>query len=373
MPTDEEDLQLFFIERAKTLRYFDKRLFLMNYANASLDFEPTFLDIGGETVFPVVDKLGKAGHNDVYNKVYRSSYMSGEKESFAINAFDGIGSKGFAVAIPDATNYQFPDRRTELVASSNSDTYSYNGAATAANKTATVTKTFEVFDLVDAVTKSDVCSFRNIMEDNNDVLVDLTKADASVLDDCGTDPADAGGEETGVTTKWRAPYNPFTPTSGTDTRIDGHNYRVNTRVKYDASAGNTNEASYNPKGFAPNYYAKGLAIAGVGDLPSWVKAFSVVKKESAGRVVCQGIGMYGLRQKEGLSSNAGKDTKELWFHSPDIESGIVSQDTLDDIAANPGNYKLQFESPLGFFSEVYNHNNESGTDVTVDLVTYARA
>jgi len=48
IPEDELTNQLMFIERAKAIRYFDKRLVLMNYSLAEREFEPIFTERNGE-------------------------------------------------------------------------------------------------------------------------------------------------------------------------------------------------------------------------------------------------------------------------------------------------------------------------------------
>jgi hypothetical protein len=366
IPDDEDVNQLFFIEKAKAIRYFDKRLVLMHYSNADKSMNGvTFDTIGGKEMFPIVQKIGKAGHNDPYNHTYYKHYQSGEKYGFAINGFDGAAEKGFALGITNFNNYQFPNRRQEMT--SDEELYSYDGAVTAANLTGTVSKTFEVFDLVDAVQKSDVDTFKNIMEDNNTVTAEASKGDTDVMFDSSVDPSTLGANYISVLDRWSAPYSPYRPTSQNDSTA-GHNYRVNTYVQ----DGN-NQESYNPKGYAPDYYAKGIALSGVTGLPDWVKAFNVVRTKKAGRVVCQGLGMYSLIEKNTSGFAAEKDRDKLWFFSQDIASGLVNNSVLDDINANPQNYSVQFVSPLGFFSEMYNNVYEGGADGSaVDMAVYAR-
>lgn len=366
IPDDEDVNQLFFIEKAKAIRYFDKRLVLMHYSNADKTMNGvTFDTIGGQEMFPIVQKIGKAGHNDPYNHTYYKHYQSGEKYGFAINGFDGVAGKGFALGVTNFNNYQFPNRRQEMT--SDEELYSYDGAVTAANLTGTVSKTFEVFDLVDAVQKSDVDTFKNIMEDDNIVFAEASKGNTDVMTDSSVDPATLGANYISVLNRWSAPYSPYRPTSQNDSTA-GHNYRVNTYVQ-DGS----NEESYNPKGYAPDYYAKGIALSGVSGLPDWVRAFSVARTKKAGRVVCQGLGMYSLKTTTSGFRIAEKDRDKLWFFSQDIASGLVNQSVLDDINANPSNYSVQFISPLGFFSEIYNNVNEDDADgLATDMAVYAR-
>jgi hypothetical protein len=70
-----------------------------------------------------------------------------------------------------------------------------------------------------------------------------------------------------------------------------------------------------------------------------------------------------------------KRTNKMFFFSPDFFSNIKSVDILNDIVSNPQNYKIQFVSPLGFFSEVFNFESDSSNprrDRVVDMISYAR-
>jgi hypothetical protein len=366
----EETTILGYIEKAKAIRYHDKRLVLMNIQTADRSDDGTFLDINGKKIFPIVEKLGKSGHNDPYNFTYKKNYTSGEKNSFAVNFFDGTGGKGFAFTDPALDNVQAPNRRTPVDA--DSQLYSYRGTVKAANITCvTVGQTFEVFDLEDAVQKEDVCSFKNIMTDSGIITTGKSTA-VGINDYCDPSPLQTGGSvfsaDLGLL--------PFTPTSQNDIDVTGHDYVVNTAV------GTTDvtmvplvdPTNITPLAYAPTYYTRGYALAGIDNIPSWVKAFSIVKSEIASRVVCQGLGMYSLTPGDlGLSTLGTKSLEKFWFHSPDIEQGLVSQAVLDDIAANPNDYSLQFVSPLGFFSEVYGFEEATlAKDRLIDMITYAR-
>jgi len=364
--SDTEDIQqLSYIERAKAIRYYDKKVVLMNYALADREMTATFLQRNGVEMFPVVEKLGKPGHNEAWFHSYKKGYMGGEEYGFAIQGFDGVAGRGFALGVPNFNSYRFPNRREEV--SGDSLTYSYNGTSTAANIDSTVTNVFEAFDLVDAVSKSDVCSFRNVSSDGG-------KTESVLKDDCPDDPSLAGGDRN-LFGKYIGPYKPYTPTGQNDSDVSGMNYRVNTRVKTNAVG---NQEDYNPKGFAPNYYSKGIALNGVDNLPDWVKAFSVVRTKRADRVVAQGLGMYSLNEADfNLVGNGGlgnKEVRKMWVSLPDVSAGVVNQSVIDDIKINPQNYKVQFVSPLGFFSELYNFERDQGNgrDRICDMISYAR-
>lgn len=365
--SDAEDVsQLSFIEKAKAIRYYDKKLVLMNYSTASRVMTADFLQRNGVEMFPVVDKLGISGHNDPYFHAYKKGYMGGEEYGFAIQGFDGVAGRGFALSVDNFNSYRFPNRREEV--SGDSDTYSYNGFSTAANINSSVTGVFEAFDLVGGVEKTDVDTFRNISSDGG-------KEEGPLKEDTNTDPAAFGGDRN-IFGKYIGPDSPYTPTGQNDSSVSGMNYRTNTRVKTGSS-----EEQYTPKGFAPNYYSKGIALNGVDNLPDWVKAFSVVRSKRADRVIAQGLGMYSLSQADfndiGNNSLASKDRKKMWISLPDVDKGVVNNSIIEDIKINPQNYSVQFVSPLGFYSELYNFERDQGffpgdRDRICDMITYAR-
>lgn len=356
--------QLSFIEKAKAIRYYDKKLVLMNYTLAERSMTADFLQRGGVEMFPVVQKLGKAGHNDPFNHAYNKGYMGGEEYGFGIQGYDGVAGKGFALGVPNFGSYQFPNRREEV--SGDSLTYSYNGTSTAANIDGLVTNVFEAFDLVDAVKKQDICTFKNVASDGG-------KFTSDVDFDCPSGYANFGGNING-TGIVEGPYSPYRPVNQNDGDVSGHDYRVNTAVRPNT----TSNSVYDPQGYAPNYYAKGIALNGVDNLPLWVKSFSVVRTERADRVVAQGVGVYKLNEADfnavGNAKVASKERNKFWFYSSDMFEGIVNQSVIDDMQVNPGNYKIQLVSPLGFFSELYNFERDQGADRDriCDMITYVR-
>lgn len=354
--TDNEDTQfLSEIEAAKTLRYFNRRLTFMNirYASRNIDGVQLITDGNGSAGFPIIEKLGKSGHDDPYNFAYYRSRMHGERTGWGLLCMDGNGEVSFVREFTQAEMadiYEMPNRRDPLSA----DTLAYSvtagkGAATAADVNNNTNYTHEVFDLTAAIQKNDNSTPKNIS---------------------------AHGSK-GITTASSIGYKPLRPVSGSDPDVTGHNFLVNTRAYQDGST----SAPYAPQGFGPNYYAQGAAIRGVnvGSLPSWVKSFAVVQTPPAGRIVCQGIGVYRMTEADrtligvGFSSGITKDKNRLVFFSSDIDRGIVSSDVINDINANPGRYTIQVVSPLGYFSEVYGGEIQAlGFDKGVDLVSYAR-
>ena len=340
---NEESYELSNIDKAKTIRYYDKRVVLMNYETSSKEVGATIKEYNGDKIFPILKDIGSKGFNDPVNHVYHKNYQSAEKYSFAVNFFDGSGGSGFAFEDNDLKNIQVPNRRDSM--SVNSSNLSIGNKPTAANVGSTITEVFEIFDHENATGKNTWDSKRNIS----------TKGQKN-----GTNAIDVG-------------YQPLRPTNKNDVKTD-HSYRINRFVEDSAVS-----RDYDPEGFELDYYTKGFAIGGVEDIPSWVKSFSVVRSDRADRVVCQGIGTYSMFEGDftawGSSATAGKDKNKFWFHSPDIYAGFVSQSVLTDIEQNPQNYSIQLVSPLGFFSEVYGFDNRvllPDRDRIIDMISYAR-
>lgn len=386
--------ELTYINAAKAIRYFSRRVALMNVTVASKESQLTFEKLNGKEMFPVIDNIGTIGFNDPYNFVYRKAYMHGERDSFAVSLYDGVGGKGFATKIPDGQDYLIPNRRETI--SAETALYSYGGTVRATSIDNSVQQTHEVFDLTNATYKTDEGSFKNIYHNRiashfigikknlgpSSVTWNFTETNAQI---------ETHGAEVYALVNVSPFYHPYTPVRQNDPDVSGHNYQVNVEVA--ANAGLSVLAGpplyptqpstrdfYNPKLFPPTYYSQGMALTGVDNFPSWAKAFSVVRTDSAKRVIAQGIGMWNMIPAEFnkvLPTNAKLTTKltdEFWFFSPDIENGIVSGKLIDDIIASPESYSLQFVSPLGFGSEVYSFDNHDlyGRDRNVDIIAYAR-
>lgn len=388
--TDETRI-LASIKTAGSIRYFDNRLIFGDVELPSREIDVTFKKLNGKEGFPVVQKISKEGYSDPYNHTYRKRYMSGERYGFAAVVFDGTGTSSYAKGSDFLNDYQFPNRRD--VASIETKNYSLDGTVTAATSNiTTVDQTHEVFDLVEAMAKSDHCSFKNIIEKGRIAGATGTKGTSSVTgvnQDCDQTDAEIEnyGADVSTLNQVSTAYHPFHPTAQNDSDVTGHNYVTNTkvskkRVKYSPFPGETGDvAQYRPVGFAPNYFATGMCIPGVENFPDWARAFSIVRTEAANRVVCQGIGYYkltkGVFKFVASDSLGGKEQNKLWFYSPDIEQGIVSSETINDIIDNPQNYKIQFVSPLGFFSEWYSAEDKLSLtnperDRCIDMISYVR-
>lgn len=372
---DQEDVEVTrAIRTAKAIRYYDRRLVLMNISYESPDFEPTLSNPQNKPNF-VIQDIGTDGHKDPWKSTYRKSYQRGERFSFGLVGYDGLGSPSFAFEPSDYSNVRFPNRRENTTNFPlNPQVENVNQPVTASDIDRNIEETFEVFDMSNAVRKTDVDTFKNILSLGG-------KFSGSVNDDSSTLGDDTSPESQGATQtfdgRWRGPYSPYRPTINNKASTDGHNYRVNTYVN--------SAQEYDPKGFAPSYKSLGVSIGSISNIPSWVKAVSVGRSKRAGRVVAQGIATYKITPHgsgffDEVLTNAQLDTKKsrntLKFYSPDIDAGFFDSSTFASLNQNSP-FKVQFVSPLGFFSEVYNHHNFNNTlllstDRVVDMVSYAR-
>ena len=367
--TEEEETDVMkTIARAKAVRYFNQRLFFMN-----VEFESREVDgiefktaLNNEALYPTMENIGKVGHRDAFNHTYFKPYMHGERHGFAALFVDGNGERSFAIPVTNGENFQFPNRRD--IASQNTLNSISNGdgfrqSVTAANVDGTVGFTHEVFDLKEAVAKTDVCSFINISKSGS-------KPNNQINQLCPSNAPSNNASDIG--------FKPFTPTNQDDSNVVGHNFLINPET----GAGGGQFANGASEGFGPRYFSMGIAIEGITNIPSWVESVSIVRTDPAGRVVAQGLGYYklnagSLKTLNENSSPASKDQKNFWFHSPDIENGFASQSAIQD---NLAAHRVQLVSPLGFFSEVYSGRNDigfgdlhgGGRDTHVDMISYVR-
>lgn len=308
----EANTQALYILKAKGVRYIDNRYVLANIEVAPKDVELTFREVNGKKIFAITSSIGKAGHHDPVNNCYKKSYIRGERYKFAIQLFDGLGGKPFVVPLPD--EFFFPNRRDEKaddsLAASDSPCY-------APNVDHVVTPTFEAFDMEDAVSKGISSDVYNVMIHNNDAQY----------------------------------FAPVTPTQPNSANKRGFNYNVNTVVRHTPDL-NASELQYNPQVFEPNFHAMGAVLNGVLNLPEWVAGFSIVRSEPAGRVICQGLASYRITSGTETTDPVRRRNRVV-VTFPDINSGIVQENDVNDFDANPGNFSLQFVSPVGFASEVW--------------------
>jgi len=332
------------IKRAKSIRYFNSRLYLMNigYESRDVDDLVQFVDDTPSGVFSTIENLGKAGHKHVYNSAMYKSNMRGEKTGFGVVIFDKSNNPSFAIPIPNAENFAFPNRRD--ITSTNTINTSYKGTVRAANTNGSISQTHEVFDHANAVSKTG----QDDNKDDNGLMYNYRD---------------------GGSLWWEYTTTQMNPVSQFDTKSK-LNKAVNNRVSLDSSG---SWMDYKPRGFGSNYYSQGFAFKGLSQYPNWADGFSVVQTEPAKRVVAQGLGFYSLKPVgDTQGAETQKETNAFWSYFPDLD--VLNPEIAEDLINNPSAYSLQLVSPLGYFSEVYNtfkpeaDNRRRGTDI----ITYAR-
>lgn len=349
------------IQRAKSVRYFNERLYLMNIGYDSKDIDADITFYGGSNfIFPTIENMGKPGHNHVYNAAMYKSNMRGEKTGFGVVLFDKENNASYAKEITGAENFEFPNRRDET--STDTNNTSYKGVVRCANSgtdtgsgpgapgtTGEVSYTHEVFDVANALPKEALAGGRS-------------SSPPVRLFNYSSDGDGAGD-----------PIESFSPVSQNDTTND-IKYLVTS--KCDVSSSGSPSDDYSPPGFGLDYFSQGVAFKGIDSYPSWADGFSVVQTEPAQRVVAQGLGMYSVIGGDGGPTYCTKDVDKIWAYFPDLE--LLYPDIAADLLnGNFSSYKLQLVSPLGYFTEPFSwRKNELLVDPEqrrgVDMLTYAR-
>lgn len=333
--TEDELSPNFSVKKAKAVRYYNDRLYLMNisYESQDIDDDVQFVD-EADPVFPTIQKIHKEGHKNVFNAAMYKNSIRGERVGVGVVFFDNKGSNSYAVKVPNAESFTFPNRRDEITSEALGT--SYFGAVTAANVDGDITQTYEVFDHERATRRID-------FDVAGEELIDL-------LDN--------------------STYNTLEPVSQNDTRSD-YQYKINGQVSVNGSGG---FVDYNPRGFGLDYYSMGLAFKGVASAPgNYNDGFSVVQTAPARRVLAQGLGFYSMREADNIfGPDGGKETDGFWSYFPDLD--LYDPDTYQDLINNPTSYQIQLVSPLGYFSELYSGFNDDITFITkgVDMIMYAR-
>lgn len=368
------------INKCADVRYFEKQLYLFNveYQSRSLDSVTMIEDESGDKLYPCMYFMGTAGHKDMWNQVYRRAYMHGERVGFGVRGKGGFGEDSFVLPLTGTStqypdngtfdNFLMPERRDAATAYSALNT---NGLVDAATNEVGFAhdNTFEVFDLTTATTKTDKSHYKNILGLSEDGLnYKATGAVNSFGYDIQIDDAHVNGFG-----RVSPGYRPFHSVQQNDLDVSGDNYQ--TIQEWNKGGGTIQMDDFTPTGFAPNYHSLGMKLGGLTGFPSWVQAFSIDRTPMAGRVFCQGLGMYSLNSGRdndiiAWADRATKNKNEFWFYSPDVESGVVD---LTDVINNPSNYAVQIQCGLGFFTELYNYKTKNlKTERNIDMISYAR-
>lgn len=338
------------IKRARTVRYFDRRVVLggMEYESRLLLDKDIFIQHSGvaKVAFPIIEKLLSSGYSDMMTQVYKKAHRLGEKYGYAVKLFDNQGNTLYTVPLVKGSetfkNFQFPNRREIIPAAER--VYS-----------------------ADAQTLSTVYSYDSEHVDKTDVVYEPFKQlNFQKLDGIADHRNVSTDSYSGVV----YPYKPLTPT-GRDVGYSGNGDDV-TGLHY-----NWDDHSPQPAKYGTTKFTTGLSIGGIDPtkLPSWVKSFSIVRTPAAGRVVCQGIAMYALSfsaPSVGYPDSATKSKNKVWFYSPEFDINTGNQPHLfTDIQNNPSNYKMQLVSPVGFFTDVNSCLRGYNLDSKIDIISHA--
>lgn len=369
------------LQRAKAIRYFNNKLWLMNvgYREREVSDEIQLID-PDEPLFPVVQKVFKKGHVDPYNAAYFKSNMRGEEYGYGVAFRDDEGNSTFVQEVTDS--FRYPNRREPVTGESLG--MSYYGVVKAANVNGVAPGyTYEVFDHVNAKQR-EVYDGEYPADEYSNLGINVVLSEAQFGTFFNNPPqkpelvnileegrsANPLNPIPGVTVPVGTyPYRVLHPTSQTDGQSD-YNRRINTHV-YENNGFNKDAIEYNPKAFGIDYYSLGAAMKGVNTstIPEWVDGFSIVTTEPAKRIVAQGLGFYKLnRVVSGLEEEGSKQTNQLVCNFPDLDSGYgLFPGDATGILGEHGSqspYRLELVSPLGFFSEFYSYYANSFSSVS---------
>jgi len=431
------------IRKAEAIRYIRNKVLLANieYESVNLaDINLVYAQPYGKTGEPILKFLGEKGHRDPVNACYFKSDLNGEKESYSIILWNENLQRTFVIPIDDLDNFMFPDKRKNLNGWNGSKPVSdylnnlhkfvnpFNGGSPMFNLPSQDTnEAEEVFEVV-------LHSWKSLVSNNYPSSDEYKLKQRPLIGYTQviniTENSDSGSEN----------YNVRNPISDNDTTKDyKRNYSPVNELDRGINSPNDTSAwvnpgydfeTYNPGGYQNHYQSLGLAIHGISGFPDWVKAFSIAKTKPANRVIAQGIAVFPLVEKgntiagytypvdvrfnlpiPGQNEPTEPDTpsdeggtvinnrvkamgnvtvrpavkesaKKLHIHIPDIESGYLSSEILNEIIRNPSNYKIQFVEPVGYYTEPFNgdvgtvKNGDSPLyslfGEKVDMVTYAK-
>lgn len=349
IPTDEVVDQQIYIDKPKSVEYADNRLTYANVETLSRLPELEFVENEGRTCFPFTKRVTSiingqeenTGYTDPVNNTYFKGYTRGERHTFAVALWDGSASRTFAIPIPGAENFQFPNRRDIKGADgqwgNNSELYSSDPLYAATVETSgpnVVNKTFEAFE-------------QGTRRKNDGLFVTVVQTP---------------GQQ----------YTPMHPTAPTDSVTSGYDLKPN---RFRNLLFNTVQAPAQDTGeiWSPRYHALGLMVNGIRreSIPPIAKVITIGRSAPAKRVIAQGLASYDFREIDDNGA-AKKNTNSWRWFSRDVFAGIVPEWTV--VEDNPSNYLLQAVSPLGFYNETYGWYNAADGDPDVralDMLLYA--
>ena len=356
--SDEQDsFVMSAIKCNKAVRYFNNRLELANIVYESKDINNSInfnASSNGNTIFPIIDKIGTLGYNDIYNQVYRKQYFHGDRYGFGFVGYDANGETSFVTQITGScTNYY---GGADAV-TSNANSYIFPNRREALNQDS----------LLHSVTRWKGSPF----------LPDILNADRYTHDLFYNNTDVSQYDTTSNISIQNGNYHPLTPTDIDDSSTSGHYYRINTGVFTEPFNQSSESLEYDVNNLTPDIYAMGIAVNGISDIPYWMKAFSITRTKRANRVVAQGIAIWDLTPPSNLRSKMNlaqyctnhKSRTRIRFYSDDIDKlGITINSDL----------KLQLVAPVGFSTQMYHADYKSAAiginntiNRNIDLISHA--
>lgn len=363
--TEEEVAQrLIAVNKPKTVEYSDRRLTYANFESQPrtvADIE--FLERSGNTVFPITQgvytRLGSPGsytdwndgYSDPVNNTYLKSYIRGERYGLGVMFWDQYSSTSYVTEVAQVPDegYQFPNRldpkRGDSVLFSDAQLVA---PTTETNPVQLIEPTFDAFG-------------QGSERKNHPELIEPPYQ--------GYDYIGITGQTIGQSFNPWGPTNPITlnaPGIGSNDQTRMSQSPVSYNLTGTGSAGD-DDPVVNGQIWAPRHHALGAAISGITNIPSRVKAFSVMRTAPAERVIAQGIACWIPQDDVEISGGSAqiyykKEKRQLRLIVPDFNNGTIGPDVIERFQASAAGLRLQFVRPLGFYTELYSR---------IDFVSYA--
>lgn len=395
VPPLEADDETIIPVKPHAVEYANGRLSLAHY---DLLEQPdlTFDTVGGSPMTSITKKLVKRsngvevpdGYDNPYNQTYYKSAGRGEEYGYYVQAWNNTFGKFFAVGIPGLESYRHPNRRDIKGANGQwgQESLDYSDdPIVAANincqglipNEGPVGATFEVFTQGD-MAKTDVNSVINPSLPNGATqgasvgrLEDQFMLFSSDTQSNVVVPVfNPFGGYIYMVPRADGGYQPWRPVNNQDNNSGWNIPPVVAKGITGLQGGivpapsdffpeHTINSPDNSKGrvHGPTYHALGSLLFGINGVNESVSVISIVRTPPAGRVVAQALYTWDLQQQD-QSVNFGianKSTNSGIAYFPDYDNGIADAATFEEAMQNPGNFYMQFVSPLGAYFEVYNY------------------
>jgi hypothetical protein len=369
---EEENIKVIAVNKPKTVEYSDRRLTYANFETfPKVLQEVEFIERDGKAIFPVTQGVATRfrgdwqengenprehdgqyyywndGYSDPVNNTYLKSFMRGERYGIGVMFWNQFAEQSFVTEVPlgtfQATNdgYLFPNRRDRRAGRS----LLYSDGYDAVDQRSTVQASTELNGTPDGVVFPTFEAFSQ-----GAVRKNIAGQQGGPWDGYGYINREASGA-----------FRPFG-----QQQIEGDQSRLSQSPNRTGAVGaNLNnflnqqiiDTGITGNIWAPRHYALGAAIEGIRDIPSDTTVISVMRTEPAKRVVAQGIACWAdIRNTGSVGNNnkrINKSRNRLDILIPDFKNAIVDDDIIASFQSSPTLYKIQFVSPLGFFTEQY--------------------